>query len=163
MGKFNYKNHVEQDGCYVYALLCQDESGKGYMKIGLTTNLANRLSSLKTLIPIDIKYYAFLECFNSEEMRLVEKALHKAFSERKRKGEWFDFDFSKEEDKREFNDTCKEVFLREMRLGASSWWDKVSASLLEAHIKKEYQERKERYRKFSISPKNSAELKFLLD
>ncbi len=117
----------------VYALLCQDGDGPGYIKFGMSGNIGSRLSSLRMACPIPVRYIATYAVGHSrEKARSVEKALHIAFGARqiKNRGEWFRFDFSDPEDKKFFNDTCRLVF--RSHFGENhDWWSKVSVDALD--------------------------------
>lgn len=54
----------------------------GYVKIGITINVDERLSQLQT--PVPVKLYALIEGWRREEI-----ALHQRFARYRLKGEWF--------------------------------------------------------------------------
>ena len=123
---------------YIYALQCQDVDGPGYIKFGRTMNVTRRLSQLRVTCPIPAHYYAFVVMPSYRKCLEVEKALHRQFSERRTKGEWFRFNFSSLLDKQEFNEGCREVF--NLRLDKPQWWEKVD---IKAYDKNEAKRRKE--------------------
>jgi len=67
--------------------LIQDVSATGYCKIGLSSKLNNRLSSLKTGIPMELKVIHVIKTTN---MKNTEKGLHARFANQRISGEWFD-------------------------------------------------------------------------
>lgn len=118
---------------HVYALLCQDKGGPGYIKFGMSMNIGSRLSSLRTACPIPVRYIATCSAgYCRDKARRLEKALHLAFANRriKNRGEWFRFDFSNPEDKQCFNDTCKSVFQVHFR-ESGHWWTQISVDALD--------------------------------
>lgn len=121
---------------YVYAIMCQDRKGDPlYVKIGRTSDITERLHSLRTGCPIPFRIYAFLDIGHRREKALdVELALHREFAGRKTAGEWFRFDSKSPEDKRAFNDRSKRVL--ERLLGSRHpWWQKFSASAFDEYLK----------------------------
>lgn len=64
-------------------------NGNGYLKIGLTSNLKNRLRQLKHANPSTF-YIDFIKVENKNEAQYVESVLHSIFNETKIAGEWFD-------------------------------------------------------------------------
>lgn len=108
-------------GFYVYALICEAKKGQsGYVKFGVTINVDSRLSALKCGCPVPIKYVGLIEVDSKEGMRHIEALLHKKFEHRKLHGEWFGFDFLSIEDKKDFNDGCKQVF-KDNHFGGITW------------------------------------------
>lgn len=119
-------------GHYAYAMLCQDDLNKiGYVKFGISSNVARRLVQLRSGCPIPAKYFALLEVPSRGRARIIERALHKHFADRRVSGEWFRFAFDRGEDKRVFNDGCKLVFVDNFR--GDAWWTKISVSSLDAY------------------------------
>lgn len=104
---------------FVYALLCQDEKDDPlYVKIGYTFRPRQRLSELRVTCPIPARHYACIECYGAAHKKTVEKALHKAFEEDHKTGEWFKFDWRTDKDK--FNRICRDVF-DQNRLAGRYW------------------------------------------
>ncbi len=120
---------------YVYAVLCQDGEGPGYIKIGYSGNIGSRLSGIKSNSPIPAKYFCTVEIgSNKNKAMAVESALLKQFEGRNTTGEWFRFDFNNPEDKRDFNEGCRRVFAYE--IGPDyEWWTKISVEEYEKYVK----------------------------
>lgn len=76
----------KKDG-YVYVIYFRDTSLKTFFKIGLATDIRNRINQHRTSSPfkvyIAISYY-------SEDMRKEEKELHDYFKQKRLLGEWLD-------------------------------------------------------------------------
>jgi hypothetical protein len=117
---------------FVYGILAKADSG-GYVKFGITKNIGSRLSGIRTSCPIPIRYITVLDVGYKERALIVEKSLHNQFNERKSQGEWFKFDFSSKEDKKQFNLGCQYVFVN--ILGPGFWWTKISIAALDEHEK----------------------------
>ena len=113
---------------FVYCALCQDSGGSGYVKIGISSRIGDRISVLRTSSPIPIKFIGVLEVRSREKAREVELALHREFAPRKVRGEWFSFEFGSDADKRAFNDGCRKVMALE--IGQNVYWTKISAERL---------------------------------
>ncbi len=116
----------------VYGILAKDKE-KGYVKFGITKNIGSRLSGIRVGCPIPVRYITVVEAGCKTRALIVEKELHKRFENRKITGEWFRFDFSSDEDKRDFNDGSKSVF--SMYLWEDSWWTKINMSALAKYEK----------------------------
>lgn len=117
---------------HVYALLCQDEGGPGYVKFGMSRDVESRLSSLRTSCPVKAKYLAVIDVGKKERAMLVERALHEKFADRRKTGEWFGFDFSSPKDKADFNTGCREVFAWHLIDRPERWWTKISIAAFDA-------------------------------
>jgi hypothetical protein len=59
-------------------------------KIGFSSNVQQRLSTLQTGNPEKLRIHHTIEVVDGDRARLVEKMLHKAYSHKRVKGEWFD-------------------------------------------------------------------------
>ena len=117
---------------FVYGILASDKTG-GYVKFGISKNIGTRLSGIRTSCPIPIRYITVVDADYKEKALATERALHKHFDNRKIQGEWFRFDFTSEQDKKEFNTGCQQVFVN--KLGPGHWWTKVSIAALDKYEK----------------------------
>lgn len=118
---------------HVYAMLCQDGDGPGYVKFGHSSRIGKRLATLRVACPIPARYFAVVDIGWSKTLTLAtERGLHQQFRCRKITGEWFRFDFSAPEDKRAFNEGSKAVFSSIHTLG-NSWWSKISVAALDKY------------------------------
>lgn len=126
----------QENPYFVYGILASDKTG-GYIKFGISKNIGARLSGIRTNCPIPIRYITVIDAGYKEKALTVEKALHKYFDNRKTQGEWFSFNFSSGEDKKEFNKGCQYIFVNE--LGPGHWWTKVSIDALDKHEKERRQ------------------------
>ena len=75
------KPHIENDEGYIYII----ESDYGF-KIGMATDYWTRFSEIKTGCPIELK---LKRVFSVSNVVKTEKELHKLFSDKKIRGEWF--------------------------------------------------------------------------
>lgn len=126
----------QREICYVYALLCQNEDGPGYVKFGHSHDVVKRVHDIKVGCPIKVRYLAFIRASFKEKALEVERALHTQFNDRRTQGEWFSFDFTSELDKQVFNKGCKHVFAYHGNCLApgEKWWEKVDLEAYEANL-----------------------------
>ena len=69
---------------FVYLIKIKD---KNKYKIGLTSNLKQRISSLSNQNPFEIKLITAIE---NNDIYKLESELHKKFADKNIKGEWFE-------------------------------------------------------------------------
>jgi hypothetical protein len=120
---------------YVYALLCKDDDGPGYVKFGRTQCMSKRFTQIKGSCPIPIRYIATVALPSEAVGKIIEKRLHLHFRSRRVHGEWFRFDFFSPEDKRAFNDGCRHVFeTNKTNLRQGTWWEVVDAQRYSAWL-----------------------------
>jgi len=62
---------------------------KEHIKIGIASNLKNRLSSIQTSNSEKVNYLFHVSLFSKSEALHVEKLLHKALFGKHVRGEWF--------------------------------------------------------------------------
>lgn len=74
--------------CYVY-LIC-DENNRS--KIGLSDNPQKRLNQLQTGASSNLTLVQTHDCETRQRAQLFEKVMHKAFHDKKVRGEWFEMD-----------------------------------------------------------------------
>ena len=67
---------------YLYLIVCQN-----LYKIGVASDVFNRLAALQTGNPFPLR---IAECYEFSNSEVIEKALHQKFSNRRKRGEWFD-------------------------------------------------------------------------
>lgn len=70
----------------IYVLRCRST---GFVKIGVTCRLENRIKSIQTMCPTTLDLFRVFTVFESVSIR-SEKFLHAKFSEYRKHGEWFD-------------------------------------------------------------------------
>lgn len=79
------KSVVVNETAFVYAISVE---GLPYYKIGTTTRLSVRLSTIQVGCPLPVKV-AFFEEVPRDAARCLEKNLHRAFDHYRVHGEWF--------------------------------------------------------------------------
>lgn len=100
---------------YIYLLVCKDDDGPRYVKIGHSANPGLRLSQLLVGCPITPRSFAICPVgyHHSNMVAKVESALHRAFKDRKARGEWFLIDTTSAEDRNlfhlTFNTACRDL------------------------------------------------------
>ncbi len=95
---------------YVYLLVCRDDAGKSFVKIGCTIDPVARIPALFTACPLEPKEFAICEVFRgmviegnvSRLAHAVEGSLHRLLSHKRIRGEWFGIDIQSPDDKAEF-------------------------------------------------------------
>jgi hypothetical protein len=117
---------------HVYAVFCEDDAGKGYVKIGRTSDLLTRLATIRTGCPFEVKYIAFIDTGFHARSVLVERQLQASFQSRRTRGEWFRFDFRSPDDKKEFSEKCRSVFRNPANGLSDSKWTKMQVSAIDA-------------------------------
>ena len=75
----------KKDG-FIYVIYFKDTGGEFFYKIGLATDLRNRIKQHQTSTPFNIYIAISYYC---EDMGKEEKILHEMFSKERIKGEWF--------------------------------------------------------------------------
>lgn len=131
---------------HVYALLCGDNSA-GYIKIGISGEVKKRVQSIRTGIPIPMRFVCTI-LVDAVAASDIEKALHERFSDRRTSGEWFKFDFTADADKKEFNEGCREVFSSYSSSIKSDGWEKSTVTQFLRNPPKEREKfREERFQK----------------
>lgn len=138
---------MDQRRYYVYAMLCQDGDGPGYVKFGRTGRIGDRLCQLRTNCPIPARFFAIMQVLDYEISVRTEKRLHDQFADRRTTGEWYRFDFCSVDDKRAFNDGCREAFKHTMQ--DVKGWTKISVAQLDAYHaerRKRFLQSKKRYK-----------------
>lgn len=79
-GSFVVEKEESIGGIYIIEI-------SGYHKIGMTTNLSNRMTQLNTSSPIKPTLVKWFPCDDYIEREIK---LHKLFQDKRRHGEWFD-------------------------------------------------------------------------
>ncbi len=75
---------------YVYIIATRSGSWLGWpIKIGMTSDPAGRLKSIRTACPGFIEMPYFLDVFDEASARSIEKAMHEQFKLSALNGEWF--------------------------------------------------------------------------
>lgn len=108
---------------YVYLLVCQDDGGRPFVKIGCTIDPVARIPAILTSCPLEAKEFAICEVFRGRIIdcnigavaRSVEQSLHRSFAHKRIRGEWFGIDIKSDGDKAEF---------------AAAWREAISANRL---------------------------------
>lgn len=99
------------EGWFVYCAFTATEHG--LVKIGISEVPQNRLAEIHHNSPFPIKRAVWSFVGRKNKTRELERSLHYAFRHRNTRGEWFKFDYSKPDDKAEFNTIMKACFIRQ--------------------------------------------------
>ncbi|WP_216596322.1 GIY-YIG nuclease family protein [Allocoleopsis franciscana] len=71
---------------FIYFILNEDSKA---IKIGRAKNLENRIKSLQTSSPTQLKLIKSIQVESGEKAQQLEQSLHKKFQEIRLAGEWF--------------------------------------------------------------------------
>lgn len=94
-------------GCWVYFLLCRDDDGPVYVKIGISRRPTARLRELLSGCAVAPQLFGFVALPSRRHALNLEYALHKALCRWRAEGEWFKLSM---EERMEFNSIRKSVF-----------------------------------------------------
>lgn len=118
---YNVKADLIRDmsGPVVYAAVAAMPGNHKFVKVGHSTGLISRLSSIQTGCPVPITTVSYCACHAVDKARAAEAAIHLLMSEHRSVGEWFKFDLTKERDMKVWRGAIPAV-LNEL-LGSGRW------------------------------------------
>lgn len=114
---------------FVYMLLCQDDDGPLYVKIGVSLDPQKRLRQLWAGCPVTPQHFAVVETRSPARAKKIEAELLTALGKWRHNGEWL---FLSIDDKAEFNSKWKAVFERNSETGWKLAWTQMSVKALRA-------------------------------
>jgi len=76
-------------GHYVYTLICQEDGGPLYIKVGMSSNPVERFSTIRNGNPLTAITLAALDLPHKDVARLIEKEIHLAAQWCHHSLEWF--------------------------------------------------------------------------
>lgn len=97
--------HAILDAVFLY-VACTAE---GFVKVGISRVPAERLYDVHCGSPSPIKAIQWVWIGSLKAGRDLEAQIRREWKDRNSRGEWYRFDYSKPEDKREFHDTLAAV------------------------------------------------------
>ena len=109
---------------YVYCLLCHDEDGPIFAKIGHTSNVVNRLKALITGTPVTPRWMFYVRVWSDVPAKALEARLHAALGLFRTNGEWFRFSA---EDRQFINELMAGELQHFRRSGYDMKWHKMPA------------------------------------
>ncbi len=118
-----YRKDGRIRGSFVYMLLCRDDGGPIYFKVGITDNLYVRMQALRRGCPVTPRYFHSFEVPHRRYALGVERALHKALNRWRAHGEWFKVLMT---EKDEFNMAHSAVLDRYRTAAWPCRWEKVA-------------------------------------
>lgn len=101
------------EGWFVYCAFTATEHG--LVKIGISEVPHKRLAEIHQNCPFPIERAMWSFVGRKNKARATERAIHGVFHHRQTRGEWFRFDYTKQEDKREFHDRLNSCFLAQTK------------------------------------------------
>ena len=81
------------DCCYIY-IMCAKCDGKpsAPLKVGITSNVAARVSTINTASPFPVYLLAAYVVPTKDHARALERGFHKVKAKKRMNGEWFDME-----------------------------------------------------------------------
>ena len=107
---------------FVYMLLCQDEDGPIYVKIGLSDEPYRRLQALRNGCPVTPRRFATCAVPGRIIAKRVEHALLSQLAPWRTQGEWLKFD---RDEKADFNAGWQEAFRKTAPKGWPLEWTHI--------------------------------------
>lgn len=99
---------------YVYSLICQDDDGPLYIKMGMSANPMQRLNEIRTGNPIQVISLAWVDVVSKQKASILESALHIGAMHWHHTLEWFKVSLSDFDD---FKFACKGVLTKHSAAG----------------------------------------------
>ena len=122
MSNHIYGNDGRIRGAYIYMLLCQDDGGPVYVKIGMSSNPTQRLHALRLGCPVTPHQFCTMRHSSSKIALKTERILHKALKQWRSSGEWYRVPVSEQ---KEFNQALRAALNSYHRSGFPQVWEKV--------------------------------------
>lgn len=110
MSMVNQRNDLDMvthaiNAYFVYAACTE----AGYVKVGISGKPAERIFSVHSGSPSPVRAAQWVWIGSASMARKIESQVKKQWSQRHTRGEWYKFDYSKPEDKRDFHDTLNAI------------------------------------------------------
>lgn len=107
-------------------LLCRDEGGPVYVKVGISDQPIKRLKSLRLGCPVTPHQFLYMEVRSRRKARSIEISLHDALAKWGAHGEWFRVPM---EEKAQFNGAWKRVVDAQREPSTLSYeWQRISVA-----------------------------------
>ena len=124
--------HVTDGYSYVYMLLCQDDDGPVYIKIGITDGLTSRFRGLRTGCPVRPRILGVVPRYSRELAFSLEQSLLAALDKWRIHGEWFKV---KAEEKQAFKECWSKVLIMYSTASVKLKWQKISLAKVDLYLK----------------------------
>ena len=119
-------------GSYVYMLLCRDDDGPAYIKIGVSDSPLQRFQHLCCNCGVTPRVFSVVNLRTRKAAFSLERNLLKKYALWKTKGEWIKVEVS---DKKQFNEIWQAVFAKHAEKGRPLRWNQLSVATLLAQAK----------------------------
>lgn len=86
--KYDPLTGARLERCYVYFVAAKDKF-EGRMKIGISNNVKSRISTLTTIVGVDLVAYSIISCCCRDHAQSLESSLHRSLKTRRLRVEWF--------------------------------------------------------------------------
>ncbi|WP_414554757.1 GIY-YIG nuclease family protein [Stenotrophomonas forensis] len=114
---------------FVYAACTED----GFVKVGISRTPYDRIYQVHCGSPSPVKAAQWVWVGSLKKGREIERRIRKEWDARHCRGEWYRFDYSKGEDKRDFHDTLGAVV--EVVTGVAPEWNRLGPAKVAELIK----------------------------
>lgn len=111
------------DSGAIYAAFTLITPGQGIVKIGMSQDPRKRLIQIRHGSPLPIREFLFAPTDGTRKAALIEQRIHTLFHDRRTRGEWFRFDYTKPTEKQFFHAVTKSVY--EAVVGHPLEWRRV--------------------------------------
>lgn len=95
----------------------------GYVKVGMSRTPFERIYAVHISSPSPVRAAQWVWIGSLNVARQIERDVRSEWRARNTRGEWYYFDYSKPEEKREFHDTLSAIV--EVRIGRAPEWEKL--------------------------------------
>lgn len=112
-------------------LLCRENGGNIYVKIGMSNDPLKRFRALRTSCPFIPRAFLYLRAYGRVEARHIERDLHAAYVAWHAHNEWFSFP---EAEKEKFNLIWQKVLQLYAKRGRTLEWTKISVEQFVQHL-----------------------------
>lgn len=127
ISKTLYRKDGRVRGSFVYMLLCQDDAGPIYVKIGMSDDPFQRMQALRNGCPVQPRRFAFVAVPSRRLAKKIESFLHGELSPWRSQGEWFKFEPA---EKADFNKGWQSAFRKAAIPGYPLEWTHIAVEFL---------------------------------
>lgn len=119
---------IYTDAWSVYVAMTDTGRDIGVVKIGVSTIPLDRILTIHHSCPYPVIAAKWAFVRSKAIAWKIESRIKKAFADKNTRGEWFEFDYSSEADKRRLNDTVSMMFMLEV--GAKPDWKSLDTKTM---------------------------------
>lgn len=138
------------DTWFLYAAFTRPAKTDALVKIGITKVPLDRLFEIHSTSPFPVEVALWVEVGGNSLVRKLEASIGKALAARNTRGEWFRFDLTKVDDKREFHDVMRAQF--QSHTGRPLVWKKSNLDQIRAFAASKPKSRKRGRKRWGPGP-----------